>query len=149
MSKPVILTVDDEPDVLSAIERDLYAHFRTSYRIVKAGSGQQALKVVEELKQRGSNVALFMVDERMPAMTGMEFLREAMLLYPDARKVLLTAYADTETAIKAINEIKLDHYLTKPWDPRSHLRSRISCRATSFRTSGSTSNETRRCASSR
>jgi thioredoxin reductase (NADPH) len=119
MSKPVILTVDDEPDVLSAIERDLYAHFRTSYRIVKAGSGQQALKVVEELKQRGSNVALFMVDERMPMMTGMEFLREAMQLYPDARKVLLTAYADTETAIKAINEIKLDHYLTKPWDPPS------------------------------
>ena len=119
MSKPVILTVDDEPDVLSAIERDLYAHFRTSYRIVKAGSGQQALKVVEELKQRGANVALFMVDERMPSMTGMEFLREAMQLYPGARKVLLTAYADTETAIKAINEIKLDHYLTKPWDPPS------------------------------
>ena len=119
MSKPVILTVDDEPDVLSAIERDLYAHFRTSYRIVKAGSGQQALKVVEELKQRGANVALFMVDERMPTMTGMEFLREAMQLYPGARKVLLTAYADTETAIKAINEIKLDHYLTKPWDPPS------------------------------
>jgi thioredoxin reductase (NADPH) len=119
MSKPVIVTVDDEPDVLSAIERDLYAHFRTSYRIVKAGSGQQALKVVAELKERGLNVALFMVDERMPAMTGMEFLREAMQLYPDARKVLLTAYADTETAIKAINEIKLDHYLTKPWDPPS------------------------------
>jgi thioredoxin reductase (NADPH) len=119
MSKPVILTVDDEPDVLSAIERDLYAHFRTSYRIVKAGSGQQALKVVEELKQRAANIALFMVDERMPSMTGIEFLRQAMELYPDARKVLLTAYADTETAIKAINEIKLDHYLTKPWDPPS------------------------------
>ena len=119
MSKPVILTVDDEPDVLSAIERDLYAHFRTSYRIVKAGSGQQAMKVVEELKQRASNIALFMVDERMPQMSGIEFLREAMMLYPDARKVLLTAYADTETAIKAINEIKLDHYLTKPWDPPS------------------------------
>jgi thioredoxin reductase (NADPH) len=119
MSKPVILTVDDEPDVLNAIERDLYAHFRTSYRIVKAGSGQQALRVVQELKQRGANVALFMVDERMPTMTGMDFLREAMELYPDARKVLLTAYADTETAIKAINEIKLDHYLTKPWDPPS------------------------------
>jgi thioredoxin reductase (NADPH) len=119
MSKPVILTVDDEPDVLNAIERDLYSHFRTTYRIVKAGSGQQALKVVEELKQRGANIALFMVDERMPTMTGMEFLRDAMQLYPEARKVLLTAYADTETAIKAINEIKLDHYLTKPWDPPS------------------------------
>ena len=119
MSKPVILTVDDEPDVLNAIERDLYGHFRTSYRIVKVGSGAQALKVVEELKQRGSDVALFMADERMPSMTGIEFLRDAMQLYPDAKKVLLTAYADTETAIKAINEIKLDHYLTKPWDPPS------------------------------
>jgi thioredoxin reductase (NADPH) len=119
MSKPVILAVDDEPDVLSAIERDLYSHFRTSYRIVKAGSGAQALKVVDELKQRGSDVALFMVDERMPEMTGIEFLREAMQLYPGSRKVLLTAYADTETAIKAINEIRLDHYLTKPWDPPS------------------------------
>lgn len=119
MSKPVILTVDDEPDVLNAIERDLYAHFRTSYRIVKVGSGTEGLKVVQELKQRGANVALFMVDERMPTMSGMEFLSEAMQLYPGARKVLLTAYADTETAIKAINEIKLDHYLTKPWDPPS------------------------------
>ena len=119
MSKPVILTLDDEPDVLSAIERDLYSHFRTSYRIVKVGSGAEGLKVVAELKQRGANVALFMVDERMPMMSGMEFLREAMQLYPEARKVLLTAYADTETAIKAINEIKLDHYLTKPWDPPS------------------------------
>jgi len=119
MSKPVILAVDDEPDVLNAIERDLYAHFRTTFRIVKAGSGAQALKVVDELKQRGSDVALFMVDERMPEMTGMEFLREAMQLYPGSRKVLLTAYADTETAIKAINEIRLDHYLTKPWDPPS------------------------------
>ena len=119
MSKPVIITLDDEPDVLNAIERDLYAHFRTSYRIVKVGSGADGLRVVAELKQRGAEVALFMVDERMPMMTGMEFLREAMQLYPNARKVLLTAYADTETAIKAINEIKLDHYLTKPWDPPS------------------------------
>ena len=79
MSKPVILTVDDEPDVLSAIERDLYAHFRTTYRIVKAGSGQEALKVVEELKQRGANIALFMVVERMPSMTGIEFLGQAAL----------------------------------------------------------------------
>jgi thioredoxin reductase (NADPH) len=75
MSKPVILSVDDEPDVLNAIERDLYGHFRTSYRIVKVGSGAEALKVVAELKQRGSDVALFMVDERMPSMTGIEFLR--------------------------------------------------------------------------
>lgn len=117
MSKPVILTVDDEPDVLSAIERDLRAHFRTDYRIVKVGSGAEALDVVRELKQRGANIALFMVDERMPGMTGTEFLIEAITLYPEARKVLLTAYADTETAITAINKIGLDQYLTKPWDP--------------------------------
>ena len=117
MSKPVILTVDDEPDVLNAIERDLRAHFRTDYRIVKVGSGSEALDVVRELKQRGANVALFMVDERMPGMTGTQFLMEAITLYPEARKVLLTAYADTETAITAINKIGLDQYLTKPWDP--------------------------------
>ena len=117
MSKPVILTVDDEPDVLNAIERDLRAHFRTDYRIVKVGSGSEALDVVRELKQRGSNIALFMVDERMPGMTGTQFLIEAITLYPDAKKVLLTAYADTETAITAINKIGLDQYLTKPWDP--------------------------------
>lgn len=119
MSKPVILTLDDEPDVLNAIERDLYSHFRTQYRIVKVSSGAEGLKVLADLKERGANVALLMVDERMPTMSGMEFLREAMKLFPEARKVLLTAYADTETAIKAINEIKLDHYLTKPWDPPS------------------------------
>ena len=119
MSKPVLLAVDDEPDVLNAIERDLYAHFRTNYRIVKVGSGAEALKVVQELKQRGSEIALFMVDERMPGMTGTEFLVEAMPLFPEARKVLLTAYADTETAITAINKIRLDQYLTKPWDPPS------------------------------
>lgn len=117
MSKPVILTVDDESDVLNAIERDLRAHFRTDYRIVKVGSGADALEVVRELKQRGANIALFLVDERMPGMTGTQFLMEAIQLYPDARKVLLTAYADTETAITAINKIGLDQYLTKPWDP--------------------------------
>ncbi len=119
MSKPVILTVDDEPDVLNAIERDLRVHFRTDYRIVKVGSGSEALDVVRELKQRGANIALFMVDERMPGMTGTQFLMEAIQLYPAARKVLLTAYADTETAITAINKIGLDQYLTKPWDPPS------------------------------
>ena len=119
MSKPVILAVDDEPDVLNAIERDLYARFRTGYRIVKVGSGAEALKVVQELKQRGADIALFVVDARMPGMTGTEFLLEAMPLYPEARKVLLTAYADTETAITAINKIRLDQYLTKPWDPPS------------------------------
>jgi len=115
--KPVILTVDDDPDVLNAIERDLRQHFRADYRIVKVGSGTEAVDVVRQLKQRGASIALFLVDERMPNMSGTQFLMEAITLYPDARKVLLTAYADTETAITAINKIGLDQYLTKPWDP--------------------------------
>ena len=119
MSKPILLTVDDDPEVLNAIERDLRQHFRTDYRIVKASSGAQALETVTELKQRGSQLALFLVDERMPHMTGTQFLSEAIKIYPDARKVLLTAYADTETAIRAINQIGLDHYLMKPWEPPS------------------------------
>jgi len=119
MSKPILLTVDDDPEVLNAIERDLRQHFRTDYRIVKASSGAQALETITELKQRGSQLALFLVDERMPHMTGTQFLSEAIKVFPDARKVLLTAYADTETAIKAINQIGLDHYLMKPWEPPS------------------------------
>ena len=119
MSKPVLLTVDDDPEVLSAVERDLRRHYRADYRIVKASSGREALDTTRELKQRGIPVALFLVDERMPGMTGTAFLVEAMAFYPDARKVLLTAYADTETAITAINRIGLDQYLLKPWDPPS------------------------------
>ena len=119
MPKPILLTVDDDPEVLNAIERDLRQHFRTDYRIVKASSGAEALATVTELKQRGSQLALFLVDERMPHMTGTQFLVEAIKIYPDARKVLLTAYADTETAIRAINQIGLDHYLMKPWEPPS------------------------------
>ena len=117
MPKPVILAVDDDPEVLNAVDRDLRQHFRTDYRVMKVGSGAEALDTTRQLKQRGSNVALFLVDERMPEMTGTEFLAEAIKLYPDARKVLLTAYADTETAIQAINHIGLDHYLLKPWEP--------------------------------
>jgi thioredoxin reductase (NADPH) len=119
MSKPVILTVDDDPEVLNAVERDLRNHFRADYRVVKASSGGQALEAVQQLRQRGASVALFLVDERMPQMSGTQFLAEAMKLYPDARRVLLTAYADTETAITAINQIGLDHYLLKPWEPPS------------------------------
>jgi thioredoxin reductase (NADPH) len=119
MSKPILLTVDDDPEVLNAIERDLRQHFRTDYRVVKASSGPQALETITELKQRGSQLALFLVDERMPHMTGTQFLAEAIKVFPDARKVLLTAYADTETAIRAINQIGLDHYLMKPWEPPS------------------------------
>ncbi len=119
MSKPVILTVDDDPEVLNAVERDLRNHFRTDYRVVKSSSGAQALEAVRQLQERGAQVALFLVDERMPQMTGTQFLVEAIKLYPDARRVLLTAYADTETAITAINRIGLDHYLLKPWEPPS------------------------------
>jgi len=117
MSKPVILAVDDEPEVLNAIERDLRHHFATAYRVLKAGSAAQALDAARQLMQRGAPIALFLVDERMPAMTGTEFLVEARKLYPDARRVLLTAYADTQTAINGINAVGLDYYLLKPWDP--------------------------------
>ena len=116
-SKPIILTVDDEPQVLNAIERDLRRHYRNEYRIIKVGSGAEAVEVVVQLKQRGDPVALFLSDQRMPHMSGTEFLAEARKLYPDARKVLLTAYADTQAAIDSINGIGLDHYLLKPWDP--------------------------------
>jgi thioredoxin reductase (NADPH) len=117
MGKPVILAVDDEPEVLNAIERDLRHHFHSEYRVMKASSGAQALEAVRHLKQRSMAVALFLVDERMPSMTGTQFLIEALKLYPDARRVLLTAYADTEAAITAINKIGLDQYLLKPWEP--------------------------------
>ncbi len=117
MAKPVILTVDDEPQVLNAVERDLRQHYRRDYRIMKAGSGAEALKIVEELKRRNQPLALFLVDQRMPEMSGTEFLSNARRYFPDARKVLLTAYADTEAAIQSINTIGLDFYLMKPWDP--------------------------------
>lgn len=115
--KPVILAVDDDPQVLNAVDRDLRQHFRTSYRIIKVGSGKLALETTRQLKARDAQVALFLVDERMPEMRGTEFLAEGIKLYPEAKKVLLTAYADTETAITAINDIGLDHYLMKPWEP--------------------------------
>ncbi|HZP18686.1 MAG TPA: FAD-dependent oxidoreductase [Bauldia sp.] len=117
MAKPVIVSVDDDAEVLGAIERDLRRHFQSDYRIIKARSGPEGLEAVRQLKQRGSAVALFLADQRMPVMTGTEFLNEAKKLYPDARKVLLTAYADTEAAIASINSVGLDHYLIKPWDP--------------------------------
>jgi thioredoxin reductase (NADPH) len=117
MAKPVILAVDDEPDVLNAIERDLRHHFAQAYRVMKAGSAALALEATRQLKQRGAPIALFLVDERMPGMSGTEFLVEALKLYPDARRVLLTAYADTHIAIAGINTVGLDYYLLKPWEP--------------------------------
>ncbi|MEX2135460.1 MAG: FAD-dependent oxidoreductase [Chloroflexota bacterium] len=116
-TKPVILAVDDDLPVLRAVERDLRARYGDQYRIVAANSGQDALEAVRQLTLRGSAVALFMVDQRMPQMTGIEFLAQAVELQADARRVLLTAYADTDVAIKAINDIRLDHYILKPWDP--------------------------------
>lgn len=115
--KPVILTVDDEPEVLNAIERDLRKRYAATYRVVKLGSGAAALDTVHKLKQRNASVALFVCDERMPQMSGTELLAQAREVFPDARKVLLTAYADTEAAIAGINSVGLDHYLMKPWDP--------------------------------
>ena len=117
MAGPVILAVDDEPQVLNAVERDLRQHYGRDFRIIKAGSGQEALNAVKRLKQRGDPVALFLADQRMPNMSGTEFLAKAREFYPEARKVLLTAYADTKAAIASINEIGLDYYMMKPWDP--------------------------------
>jgi thioredoxin reductase (NADPH) len=117
MAKPIILIVDDDTEVLGAIERDLRYRYDPDYRIVKAGSGRDALDALRHLRQRGHVTALLMVDQRMPGMSGTDLLVEAAKLYPDARKVLLTAYADTETAIASINSVGLDHYLLKPWDP--------------------------------
>jgi thioredoxin reductase (NADPH) len=115
--KPAILTVDDDPAVSRAVARDLRRHYGERYRIVRAESGQDALETLNELKLRGDTVAVFVADYRMPQMSGIEFLEEAMDIYPLARRVLLTAYADTHAAIDAINVVDLDHYLLKPWDP--------------------------------
>jgi thioredoxin reductase (NADPH) len=117
MAKPIILTLDDEVQVLNAVERDLRRQYRRDYRIVKANSGPEALDAVRQFKERNDPVALFLVDQRMPQMSGTEFLSEALKFYPEARKVLLTAYADTEAAVTSINRIGLDFYLMKPWDP--------------------------------
>jgi len=115
--KPVILTVDDDPAVSRAVARDLRRHYGEKYRIVRAESGSDALETLHELKLRGDTLAVFVADYRMPRMSGIEFLEEAMDIYPLARRVLLTAYADTHAAIEAINVVDLDHYLLKPWDP--------------------------------
>ena len=114
---PVILVVDDEPTVLAAVGRDLRQGFGESYRIVRAGSGAEALEVLRELVRRGEQVALLVADQRMPGLSGTDYLVRARELVPTAKRVLLTAYADTEAAIQAINEVDLDYYLLKPWDP--------------------------------
>jgi len=117
MSKPIILTVDDDPEVLRAIARDVRHGFGEQFRVVRADSGGRALDVLRQVKLAGDAAALLLVDQRMPEMSGVEFLGEAKHLYPDAKRVLLTAYADTDAAIIAINDVQLDYYLVKPWDP--------------------------------
>jgi thioredoxin reductase (NADPH) len=117
MAKPIILTLDDEVQVSNAVERDLRSHFGKDYQVVKSTSPVEALDMLERLRQRNSEVSMLLIDQRMPEMEGTEFLLEAMKIYPDARRVLLTAYADTSAAITAINDIGLDHYLMKPWGP--------------------------------
>lgn len=117
MARPVILTIDDDADVLRAIERDLRQRYNQTYRILRAESGASALDLLRRLKQRNDPVALLLADYRMPHMNGIQTLAEAKKLFPEAKRVLLTAYADTEAAIKAINEVQLHHYLLKPWDP--------------------------------
>jgi thioredoxin reductase (NADPH) len=117
MPKPVLFTVDDDPEVLRAIERDLRQHYADRYRIMRANSAASALSTLRELKARNNPVALLLADQRMPQMDGVGFLSEAMELHPDAKRALLTAYADTTAAIDAINEARIHYYLMKPWDP--------------------------------
>jgi thioredoxin reductase (NADPH) len=115
--RPAILAIDDEPTVLAAVSRDLRRRFGADYRIVRAGSGQDALELLKEMRTRGDDVALMVSDQRMPGMEGTEFLTQARKIYPQAKRTLLTAYADTQAAISAINDVDLDYYLLKPWDP--------------------------------
>lgn len=115
--KPVLMTVDDDREVLRAVERDLRRHYGEKYRVVRAESGSSALDALKKLKLRNDPVALLLVDQRMPEMTGVEFLEHAMEWYPDAKRALLTAYADTDAAIRAINTARVEYYLMKPWDP--------------------------------
>ena len=120
--RPVLLTVDDDPQVVQAIERDLRHQYGKRFRILKAGSGQKALALVKQLKIRNEIVALLLVDQRMPQMSGVELLEQSIQIFPEAKRVLLTAYADTEAAIRSINKAKIDYYLMKPWDPpEEHL----------------------------
>ncbi len=117
MGLPVIFCIDDDPQVLRAITRDLKAHYRSTYKILSTTEAAEALEMLGTLKNRGDTVALFLSDQRMPVMDGVEFLKQALPHYPQAKRVLLTAYADTEAAIRAINDVRLDYYLTKPWNP--------------------------------
>ena len=120
--RPVLLTVDDDPQVVRAVERDLRQKYGRRFRVFKSESGENALRLLKELKLRNEMLALLLVDQRMPQMSGVEFLERSMDIFPEAKRVLLTAYADTEAAIRSINKAKIDYYLMKPWDPpEEHL----------------------------
>src|SRR6201999_3365942 len=123
--RPVIVTVDDDPSVSRAVARDLRRRYGERHRIVRAESGEDALDALRQMKLRGDQVAVILADYRMPGLTGIEFLERAMDVYPYARRVLLTAYADTSAAIDAINIVDLDHYLLKPWAPREEKLSPV------------------------
>ena len=116
-ARPAILTIDDDPEVLRAVERDLRRKYGENYRVLRAESGEAGLTLLDQLKRRGDPVALMLADQRMPVMTGIEFLEQAMAAAPAAKRVLLTAYADTDAAIGAINKVRIHYYLMKPWDP--------------------------------
>lgn len=117
MKKPILLAVDDDPQVIRAVSRDLRKQYKSQYRIISTESANEALETLVEFKNQGQEVALFLSDQRMPEMLGVEFLEKARKIYPKAKRVLLTAYSDTSAAIQAINEVQLDYYLMKPWDP--------------------------------
>lgn len=117
MKLPVIFVIDDDPQVLAAISRDLKKEFRKSYRIISTDNTREALEFLNDMANKGEEVALFLSDQKMPEMLGVDFLERTKKLFPDAKRVLLTAYSDMEAAIRAINEIQLDYYLLKPWDP--------------------------------
>ncbi len=117
MKKPIIFAIDDDLQVLRAVTRDLRSKYRSDYRVMSTSSPREALESLPELKKQGETVALFLSDQRMPEMIGVDFLEKAKGFYPDAKRVLLTAYSDTDAAIRAINEVQLDYYLLKPWDP--------------------------------
>lgn len=117
LSRPALFSVDDDPEVLQAIKRDLKQLYGRNYRIISVDSGKKALELLQKFKLRNQPIALFLVDQRMPHMTGVEFLQKAMTIFPRAKRVLLTAYADTDAAVRAINTVKIDHYLLKPWYP--------------------------------
>ena len=122
MGKPVLFVIDDEPEVQQAFERDLRMKYADTFQVLQAHSGQRALEILKQLKLRNESVALFLVDQHMPGMNGVEFFEQALHLFPDAKRILTASYADGDAAIKAINKAQIDYYLVKPWDPPSeHL----------------------------